>query len=699
MSKKCMMTLSRTILALALMLALGGGSAWAAETIWLPDQSYTLTLGATAAVQRQPGTEISSFEMDQNRIVWTTMVGEISGDKTGSATLYLEEYDTEKEITYKTKIHVTVKPRNTRIQWAWDQSGITAQDKAWTQKYGNTFPVGKTYSIRHTAKQDGKELQVIYYSNQPSVASVDANGLVTMKSPGTACVSCKTAEGDPGYSTYFIVYDAASTGVAVGGYEPADPGARANIYQKANESSKILITIGNFESLDHFYLLSRGDQWCRVTFRGYTGYMKTSDLTFYGGEAARKEERKIPTPCNLYVQAASLGTLELRSQPNFRSAVLGAYPTNTKVYALEADESWAKVQVDGKTGYMNVLFLSAIEPDYVIDTPSALGDYRAMMVETGNSGKLYLRKSGSTDSAVLGEYANGTLVQASYTQYGDWLKVKVGGKEGYMMAKFLTTPQTWQAPDPQEHTAPGKTMVIRTGNPQRLHLRKEKSTASPSLGLFENGTRVQVHSLSGEWAKVTVLEKQGYMMLKFLADQQSAPEAEAPGEETPKAESTEGTASSGETMIVKTGNSGGLYLRRKMKASGTPLGLYENGTKVQVLSRSGAWAQVKVGDQQGFMMLKFLAAPGSASVIPEKEKSPLPQPDTGVKEEATALVSARITHPRGSFVNLRTGPHTDYRVLAQMPHGAQVQILSRGEYWSRILYQGQEGYAVTRYLQ
>lgn len=691
--------LKKTGFLLAMLLLFGCSSAWAAETIWLPDQSYTLTIGATAAVQRQPGTEIKSFEMDQDRIVWTTMVGEISGDKTGSATLYLEEYDTEKEITYKTKIHVTVKPRNTQIQWAWDRSGITAQDKAWTQKYGNTFPVGKTYSIRHTAKKDGKELQVIYYSNQPSVASVDANGLVTMKSPGTACVSCKTAEGDPGYSTYFIVYDAASTGVAVGGYEPSDPGARANIYQKADENSKILTTIGNFESLDHFYLLSRGDQWCRVTFRGYTGYMKTDDLTFYGGEGARKEERKINTPCNLYVQAASLGTLELRSQPNFRSAVLGNYPTNTQVYALEADESWAKVQVDGKTGYMNVLFLSAIEPDYVIDTPSALGEYRAMMVETGNSGKLYLRKSGSADSAVLGEYANGTLVQASYTQYGDWLKVKVGGKEGYMMAKFLTTPQTWQAPDLQEERASGKTMVIRTGNPQRLHLRKEKSTASPSLGLYANGTQVQVHSFSGEWAKVTVLEKQGYMMLKFLAEQQSAPEPETPNGEASKAESTEDTMPSGETMIVKTGNSGGLYLRRKMEASGTPLGLYENGTPVQVISRSGAWAQVMVGDRQGFMMLKFLSAPDGASAAPEKEESHALQPDPEIKEESTAVSAARISHPRGSFVNLRKGPHTDYRVLAQMPHGSQVQVLSRGEYWSRIIYQGQEGYVVTHYLK
>jgi len=678
-------------------------TALAEEIIWLPDQSYTLTIGASAAVQRQPGTEIRSFEMDQNRIVWTTLLGGISGDKTGSATLYLEEYDTDEDTLYKTKIHVTVKPRNTQIQWAWDKSGITAEDKAWTQKYGNTFPVGKTYSIRHTAAVNGVPQQVIYISNQPSVASVDQNGLVTMKSPGTACVSCKTADGQMGYSTYFIVYDANSTGVPVGGYEPADPGARANIYQRADESSPILTTIGNFESLDHFYLLSRGDAWCRVTFAGYTGYMKTDDITFYGGDKTEKQERKLETPCTLYVQAASLGTLELKAEANFRSAVLGNYPTHTKVYALEADQNWAKVQVEGKTGYMNLSFLTAIEPDYVIDTPSVLGDWRQMMVQTGNNGKLFLRKGGSTDSAVLGEYANGTMVQASYTQYGDWLKVKVNGKEGYMMAKFLTTPQTWRPADPNEQAAPGKTMVIQTGNPQRLHLRKEQKTSSASLGLYQNGTQVTVHSLAGEWAQVTVNGKNGYMMLKFLADPDvsGAPEEATPHEKTH-------TAPAGDTMIVKTGNSGGLYLRKRMKTNETPLGLYKNGTQVQVIATSGAWAQVQVEGKQGYMMLKFLAAADDTTIVPAvRESETAPASPSGVEKTTepgaaslpTAAATAVITHPRGSFVNLRSGPHTDYRVLEKMPHGSPVEVLSSGEYWSRIRYQGMEGYVVTNYLK
>ena len=38
-------------------------------------------------------------------------------------------------------------------------------------------------------------------------------------------------------------------------------------------------------------------------------------------------------------------------------------------------------------------------------------------------------------------------------------------------------------------------MVVRTGNAGKLHLRQQPTTASPSMGLFPNGTLVKVHGI------------------------------------------------------------------------------------------------------------------------------------------------------------------------------------------------------------
>ena len=61
------------------------------------------------------------------------------------------------------------------------------------------------------------------------------------------------------------------------------------------------------------------------------------------------------------------------------------------------------------------------------------------------------------------------------------------------------------------------------------------------------------------------------------------------------------------TLYVKTGNSGGLYLRAKASRSSSSLGLYNNGTKVTAIGESGDWYKVKVGTKTGYMMKQYLS--------------------------------------------------------------------------------------------
>ena len=60
-----------------------------------------------------------------------------------------------------------------------------------------------------------------------------------------------------------------------------------------------------------------------------------------------------------------------------------------------------------------------------------------MVVRTGNNGGLRMRREASQDSRILCVYANGTEVDVLEATNGEWVKVQIGNRTGYMMIKFL----------------------------------------------------------------------------------------------------------------------------------------------------------------------------------------------------------------------------------------------------------------------
>jgi uncharacterized protein YraI len=61
---------------------------------------------------------------------------------------------------------------------------------------------------------------------------------------------------------------------------------------------------------------------------------------------------------------------------------------------------------------------------------------------------------------------------------------------------------------------------------------------------------------------------------------------------------------------------------------------------------------------------------------------------------ASTAAAAVVTSP----LNLRSGPSTRYSVIATMPPGARVDVLSCGGSWCRVAWHGARGYASASYL-
>ncbi len=304
-----------------------------------------------------------------------------------------------------------------------------------------------------------------------------------------------------------------------------------------------------------------------------------------------------------------------------------------------------------------------------------------MYVQTGNTGRLHLRALPTANSQSLGLFYNGTAVLVESTSNG-WALVQVNGQRGYMSLNCLTAvPPTnpTVTPVPTEYT----TLYVRTGNTGKLHLREYASQNARSLGLFPNGTLLYAADLGNGWSYVTVNGLNGYMMNKYLAVSSSDI---TPAPATPVPVPADATM-----MVVSTGNSGKLHLRENMSTDAASLGLYPNGTQVAVIYNYGAWAYVNVAGKTGFMMTRYLVTQSGTAV------TPTPAPDV----TAAPLFTATVHHPNNSFVYLRatTNSESTTNVICQVPSGSAVTVVEWGDWWSKIRYNGLEGYMVTQYLK
>ncbi len=315
------------------------------------------------------------------------------------------------------------------------------------------------------------------------------------------------------------------------------------------------------------------------------------------------------------------------------------------------------------------------------------GSGRTMVINTRNNGRLNLRALPTTASASLGLFANGTYVTV-YSMSNGWALVSVNGLTGYMATAYLANPGA-----PSYHPTPvtpsypslhgAIQYMVRTGNSGRLHLRQYASTGAPSLGLYANGTTLLGVDQHNGWVFVSVGGRLGYMMRKFLTTNLTPPPVTpVPG---PVAPSLNGAVH----MVVRTGNTGKLHLREGPGKSFRSLGLYPNGTSVLAKDLGNGWCYVQVNGRLGYMQKKFLSKSGS--YVP-----PAPSPSG-----STAPGTAWTYQKNGSYVNLRSSKASmnNSNVIARIPSGTLVTVLSWGKTYTKVQYNGMTGYIITSYLK
>ncbi|MEK4666941.1 SH3 domain-containing protein [Niallia sp. FSL R7-0271] len=380
-----------------------------------------------------------------------------------------------------------------------------------------------------------------------------------------------------------------------------------------------------------------------------------------------------------YVNVESNSSLNVRKSASSSAAVVTTLKKGKEVTVLSESNGWAKISVDGKTGYVSTAYLSEKTSNYI------------KYVSIDQNSTLNVRSAPNTSSSVVTKIKVNTSVEVSSTSNG-WSKIKVNGKEGYVASKYLADKVTAVKDNSSESSsskpntaaeAKTTTMYVNVDQGSSLNMRNKASNSGSVIVKLARGVAVTSYGDSNGWTKINVYGKEGYVSTQYLS----------------KTKPSTSTADSGSTNVVKTttkyvnvtkGSS--LNMRSSASTSASVVSKLARGTKVTVTSEANGWAKITAGGKTGYVSTSYLSSSNPDSQSSNNGNSG--NTDTGKETAVTKYVNV----DKNSTLNMRSSASTSASVVSKLARGTKVTVTSEAKGWAKITAGGKTGYVSTSYL-
>jgi beta-N-acetylglucosaminidase/SH3-like domain-containing protein len=443
---------------------------------------------------------------------------------------------------------------------------------------------------------------------------------------------------------------------------------------------------------------SEANGWAKVSANGKEGYINLSYLssanlnsdtnTNTGSNPITNTSTNTDSTANQGIQTAAVtkyvsvssGSLNLRAGATTQSSVVAKLSNGTAVQVYSEANGWAKVNVNGKDGYVNSSYLSSGNSSGT-STQTSTGTTQSAPTETSTkyvsvtSGSLNMRNGASADASIILKLSKGTEVKV-YTESGGWSKIEAYGKIGYVSSQFLSASapgSTIEQPTVQQSV----TKYVNVDSGSALNLRKSVSTSSTILTKLTSGTEVKVYSESAGWAKVLSNGQEGYVRAEFLTENKPDTVSEAPQTTITK------------YVSVELGSS--LNMRKSNSADSSILIKLARGVEVTVLSEADGWSKISAYGQEGYVDSQYLSADKPAAGIDTST-------DNNTDSNSSATVEKFVSVIFGSSLNMRSEASTSSSIVSKLARGTKVTVLSEANGWSKIAVNDQSGFVSSQYL-
>ena len=348
-------------------------------------------------------------------------------------------------------------------------------------------------------------------------------------------------------------------------------------------------------------------------------------------------------------------SLNLRSQASSSSQWLGSYQKGTWVQINGSQNNFYRVYTpDGRSGYMSKNYIQAVEEN----------DYAWMVkVYNANGGAfLNFRAQPSYNAQVLDIFYNGVpLYVHSYTN--GWYCVEINGQVGYVREEYVADMGV-------QALGSAEVATIKTPGNTAMNLRSGPGMNYGVIAQFPGDSYVSVLAKGRDWWHVSINGYHGFMSDDYLAEGlQAARDVSA----------NKSTTASGQAYAVVNNprSTQALNLRQYASTASRVLDKLYNGRRLWINEQGTEWCAVtdQVTGLSGFVMTKYITM------------------------HNTSASTRMVTHPNGSYVNLRSSRDmSQNNVIIRVPHGQWVTVITPGTDWCKVQFGGFTGYMLSYFL-
>ncbi len=364
---------------------------------------------------------------------------------------------------------------------------------------------------------------------------------------------------------------------------------------------------------------------------------------------------------NDFAVVTGSSTLNLRQGPSTEYERLYTAKEGDWVRILGESGNWYQVTVmsNNMMGYMSKNFLNRE------NTATSTSVITSGVVSNPIATQfLNLRQYPSLSAPVLGIYYNGATF-AVLSSVDNWYQVSINGKVGYFMKDFVSVYGLNSA----------KTAAIAAPNSGKTNLRNAPSfTSSAIIAQYPNGTQVQILLEGNQFYRVSVNGNVGYMDKSLLRLTSSGSAIIAPSTPSVPAAKpkTKGYAYVNNPIATQV-----LNLRQEASTSSKVIAQYKNGVRFHVIAPGETWCKVygSATGNIGYMMTRYLTLKNTDSIY-------------------------KTIQNGNTYVNFRSKPSkTGSTIYQRLFTGTPVTVLTPGDEWTQVRYNGQTGYVMTQFLQ
>lgn len=262
--------------------------------------------------------------------------------------------------------------------------------------------------------------------------------------------------------------------------------------------------------------------------------------------------------------------------------------------------------------------------------------------------ELNLRSGPGLSYSVTASLTRGEVL-TTLDRDGDWIQVSTGKTKGWV-ASWLVVANTKQSTESK-----GTNIVV--AQVDNLNIRSDAAISASVLGQLSAGSQAVALQEKFGWIQIEYNGKKGWVSQDYVSRQTST--------------SKPSSSAAGLTFTVQIDS---LNVRAEPSLSSKKLATISRGQVFNVLKQEDLWIQIEYTSGQKGWIYSFYGALSQGGAVPSQTSS------------------GKSIQTIYNGTNLRTGPSTDYGVVARIDAGQTLKTVGEENGWYKVTYNGQPAF-------